>query len=150
MSDVVLFRGHKHPLSNMYPATIYIWNIVFPTSEHAYQYKKAMHMKQFDVAAKIRGAGSPYEAMRISRQIKLDQTWHRIKLNVMYQVLQAKFLQCKSFREYLYSCKRKGITEDTHNYFWGRGRSGRGLNWLGKLLVKLRDARDFQAQFGHV
>lgn len=137
--DVTLFRGHKHPLSNMYPVKIDIWGMSFRSTEHAYQFRKAMHLKQFDIASCIRGATSAYEAMRLSKLLKPDRQWHCMKVDVMREVIEAKLCQCKEFRVSLLSSMRNEIIEDTGNHFWGRGHGGKGLNRLGRLLMSVRD-----------
>jgi hypothetical protein len=51
--DTVLFNGPRDPLSNLYMTPINIWGIKFESTEHAYNYRKAVEMSQFATAVKI-------------------------------------------------------------------------------------------------
>jgi len=134
----IFFKGHKHPLSNMFPTPIHIWGILFPSSEHAYQFFKSKHVGDISLARRIRYSRTPYEAMHLSKTLKLDKKWHNMKINIMYEILQAKAVQCKAFWQCLQASTDKTIVEDTLNEFWGRGKNGNGSNMLGFLLMKVR------------
>ena len=136
----VLFRGPKHPLSNLYMTPLYIWNISFRSVEHAYHYRKAITMNQHITAEKIRHAPSSFDAMDIGRAIKTDERWKNLKAKVMYQLLDAKASQCPSFCNTLQSTTGRSLIEDTNGEYWARGKFGSGLNMMGHLLMTLRDS----------
>jgi hypothetical protein len=69
-----------------------------------------------------------------------------MKQNVMYELLKVKLSQCAAFQRSLAASKGKMLTENTTHNYWGRGRSGEGLNMLGRLLMTLRDSEAESAQ----
>jgi ribA/ribD-fused uncharacterized protein len=144
--DTVLFNGPRDPLSNLYMTPINIWGIKFESTEHAYNYRKAVEMSQFATAEDIRNAGTSHEAMHIAKRVNTDDRWLNMKQNVMYELLKVKLSQCAAFQRSLAASKGKMLTENTTHNYWGRGRSGEGLNMLGRLLMTLRDSEAESAQ----
>jgi hypothetical protein len=59
--------------------------------------------------------------------------------DIMRSVLKAKKEQCEEFRAFLEASKGCELIEDTSDPFWGRGKDGTGKNWLGKILMELRE-----------
>ena len=135
----VKFRGPNDPFSNFYHSNIEIWNLRFKTNEHAYQYRKAIEMGQHVTAEEIRRANSPRQAQLIADKIKTDERWCNMKQSVMYFLLQEKARQCYAFQEKILASQGNKLIEDTGHEFWGRGRSGDGLNMLGRLIETLRE-----------
>ena len=136
-SEVVKFRGITNPLSNFYTSALTVWNVSFKSNEHAYQYRKAVEMGQHVTAENIRKAETPRQAQLLADDIKTDNRWCDMKQSVMYLLLQEKARQCPTFRQRLQECRSKTLVEDTSHEYWGRGRSGDGLNMLGRLLMTL-------------
>ena len=136
--NIVKFRGPRSPLSNFYECNIEVWDVKFPTTEHAYNYRKAIEMGYHVTAESIRRASTAREAQIIANDIETDDIWTDMKQKVMYQLLQEKVRQCPAFRDELRSTNEKILVEDTGNEYWGRGRSGKGLNMLDHLLMTLR------------
>ena len=147
----VKFRGANNTFSNFYMTPIKVWSISFKSTEHAYNYRKALEMAQHSTAEEIRHAGSGREAMAIAESISTNDHWANIKQSIMYQLLEAKAEQCSVFRRDLIASRGKLLIEDTSHEYWGRGRRGDGLNMLGRLLMVLRDnlpvSPSTQAQF---
>lgn len=101
----------------MFPTKLKLWDKRFPSSEHAFQYSKASFMHKYHLGKKILSAKSAYEAKRISKFIKTDQRWEENKCDFMFEVIQAKYNQCKRFREYLNSTRGKKLIENTKDYY---------------------------------
>ena len=133
------FRGAKSCFSNFFPTPITIWNTTFKSTEHAYQFRKAIEMGQHAVADDIRRAPSGWKAMDIAESIVTNEHWGNIKQSIMYQLLQMKAEQCPAFYQDLEASKGQILVEDTSHEYWGRGNNGTGLNMLGRLLMVLRD-----------
>lgn len=58
----------------------------------------------------------------------------------MYEAVRAKFNQHKHLRDLLLATGDAKLVEHTKNdYFWADGGDGSGLNWLGKVLMVVRD-----------
>ena len=110
----------------------------WPTSEHYFQ---AMKFGAVETQERIRKAKSPMIAARIgrSRKLPLRRDWESAKIDVMRTAVRAKFTQHDELRDLLLSTKDAKLVERTSNdSFWGDGGDGRGLNWLGRILMQVR------------
>lgn len=77
----------------------------------------------------------------------LDEDY-KVKLKLMKQTLKTKFKVDEHCREVLLSTGNKKLEEDSpYDSFWGIGRNGNGKNYLGRLLMKLRDKIRQDVQF---
>jgi len=57
----------------------------------------------------------------------------------METAVRAKFNQNPPLQALLLATGEAELVEDSaHDPFWGIGRDGRGANWLGRLLMKVR------------
>ncbi len=133
------FRGQNDPFSNYYVCGITINYIWYPTSEHAYQDKKAVEMNDVELAHKILNTSTPQDAKYYSNQVIVNDYWHSIKQGVMYDILQVKVNQCTEFDQRLRDSQGHVLIEATNNEYWAEGKNGDGLNTLGHLLMILRD-----------
>lgn len=62
-----------------------------------------------------------------------------MKTDVMYRALKCKFSTYPNLTSMLVSSAGSVLVEASpHDLFWGGGRDGEGLNYLGRLLMKLR------------
>lgn len=70
-------------------------------------------------------------------QVRTD--WDNMKIDVMYKALKCKFSTYPHLNAMLRSTAGSVLVEASpHDLFWGGGREGEGLNYLGRLLMKLR------------
>lgn len=70
-------------------------------------------------------------------QVRSD--WESIKIDVMYKALKYKFSIYPHLNSMLLSTVGSVLVEASpHDLFWGGGRDGEGLNYLGRLLMQLR------------
>lgn len=70
-------------------------------------------------------------------QIRSD--WESVKIDVMYRALKCKFSIYPHLNSMLLSTAGSVLVEASpHDLFWGGGRDGEGLNYLGRLLMQLR------------
>lgn len=148
--NTLLFRGHEHPLSNFFPLQITMNGKKFKSTEAAYQYAKAEHMKDYAAARRIQKADTAVQAMFIASKIETNESWKNRKANVMESLVQQKIAVSSKVRSILADSAAKQIVEDTAHEFWGRGQQGQGENKLGKIWMKLRqklkDDPDFFSQ----
>lgn len=130
------FFGPYRFLSNFWNCRVTFEGIDYPTLEHAYQAAKTT-VEEFRLA--IRDCETPKEAKRMGRQIKLRPDWNDIKLDIMRQLLREKFSHT-ALRVLLLATGDAELVEENTWYdtFWGVC-YGEGKNWLGKLLMELRD-----------
>ncbi|XP_050142533.1 riboflavin biosynthesis protein PYRR, chloroplastic-like isoform X4 [Malus sylvestris] len=116
--------------------------------EHYYQAQKFVGVDDpvaQDCVENIKSAKSPEEAARIGRSmqrkhpdlVRLD--WEGVKIEVMYRALKCKFSIYPHLNAMLLSTAGSVLVEASpHDLFWGGGRDGEGLNYLGRLLMQLR------------
>ena len=118
---------------------IEIEGTTWPTSEHYYQAQKMLDPKDQETIRKtVRPAAAAKLGRDRSKKIRTD--WEAAKLGVMRQCLEAKFTQHQGLGSLLMGTRGANLVEHTANdRFWGDGGDGTGENWLGRLLVELRD-----------
>lgn len=123
-------------LSNFFPSPFTVGGKLFPTVEHFYQAMKTTDEKQRHW---IISSPTPRIAKRRGRKVTLRPDWESIKIDVMRFALRKKFeLPHMMDRLRMVDCT---IVEDNTwgDKFWGVC-DGEGENWLGKLLMELRDS----------
>lgn len=122
-------------LSNFYPAEIELDGKVYKTVENAYQAAKTLDKEERRL---IQGA-SPGKAKRLGKCVTMRNGWDSMRIAVMFDLLRQKFSDPR-LREMLLSTHNEEIVEINtwKDTFWGVY-EGRGSNWLGKLLMKVRD-----------
>ncbi|XP_050242337.1 riboflavin biosynthesis protein PYRR, chloroplastic isoform X1 [Quercus robur] len=116
--------------------------------EHYYQAQKFVGVDDpvaWECVENIKSAKSPEEAARIGRSIQRQQPdlvrsdWDSVKIDVMYRALKCKFSIYPHLNSMLLSTAGSVLVEASpHDLFWGGGRDGEGLNYLGRLLMQLR------------
>ena len=125
--------------SNFAPYPIEIDGKEWPTSEHYFQAQKFLDSERRE---RIRHTPSPMIAARLGRDRKarLRTDWEQVKLDIMRKAVRAKFAQHDDIRDVLFSTGTAVIVEHTVNdRFWGDGGDGSGKNWLGRILMEVRD-----------
>ena len=138
---VYFFSPAFYCFDNFSAHQITIWNITFPTSEHAFQWKKFSEVRP-DLAASILIATSPEAVKKISEANKPNQpsNWNDIRVNIMEEILRAKAEQHWDMKDALKRSGNRQIIENSpFDSFWGIGPDGQGQNMLGKTLMKIRD-----------
>ncbi|CAG8547915.1 9425_t:CDS:2 [Gigaspora margarita] len=121
----------------------------WPTSEHLFQAAKFKESNP-EIVEQIRKCRSPRDALNLARnnQHLVDPNWQDINVNVMKWVVKNKFTQHRKLAERLLSTGDKILVEHTNiDKFWGDGGDGKGLNWLGRILMEVREELKTQFQF---
>lgn len=116
--------------------------------EHYYQAHKFVGVDEpmaKDCVEKIKSAKSPEEAARMGRSMQKQRPdlvrsdWEGLKIDVMYRALKCKFSIYPHLQSMLLSTAGSVLVEASpHDLFWGGGREGEGLNYLGRLLMLIR------------
>jgi hypothetical protein len=125
--------------SNFAPFPFELDGQEWPTSEHYFQAQK---FEIDEYRERIRTAASPMLAARLgrSRKVPIRPDWEAVKLDVMRRAVRQKFLTHDDLTELLLSTGGEQLIEAApRDYFWGAGAKGTGQNWLGKILMELRD-----------
>lgn len=130
------FTGKYRFLSNFHPCKFYWKGRHWPTLEHVYQAAKCVDLADMDA---IHQAPTPGKAKRLGRDVKCRPGWEEIKVGVMHDLLMVKFADI-DLRSRLLATGDEDLVEvntwgDT---FWGVS-NGQGMNYLGTLLVMVRE-----------
>lgn len=134
---ITSFHGANRFLSNFYYAPIEFEGAVYPTLEHAFQAAKTTDPTQ---RLPFQQATHPAEARRLGRRIALRKDWEAVKIQIMEQLLRQKFTAYPALGKALVMTAGQELIEgNAHgDTFWGICR-GQGQNWLGRLLMKIRE-----------
>lgn len=136
----VLFYGKRDsgeywPFSNFFPVKFYLDGKYWKSTEHYYQAKKTNNKCDQE---RICSAVTARAAKQMAQSVTLRGDWDKIKDDVMYRALKAKFSQCENCRRVLLKTKNWDIHEDSPtDVYWGWRNNGQDK--LGKLLIKVRD-----------
>ena len=138
------FRDEYAFLSNFYPAEMRYKDIIFPTAEHAFQFQKInpdSSVAPYWMEA-ILEARTPSEAKAMGRQVPLVKKWDDNKVEIMHDVVKAKFDQHKDLKKKLLATGTQKLIEGNYwgDEFWGVSlHSGKGHNHLGYILMGIRE-----------
>lgn len=147
-------------LSNMHPAKVVINGQNFLTSEHAYQYSKAVMCGRDDLAKSIKDSVNPKKAKYYGNKVITSKEWENNKKSIMRCIVLGKFTQNELLREKLLDTGRLPLMECSTNTYWGTGwrldspewkKSSvyHGSNNLGTILSEVRElvgASDYAAE----
>jgi hypothetical protein len=135
--DILGFNKEYRFLSNFYPAKVEYDGLEYASTEHAYQAAKTEDPAH---RRRIREAQKPGEAKRLGKQGKMRTDWEQIKIGVMKDLVRQKFSKDKKLKEKLLDTGDAYIEETNtwNDTFWGVCR-GKGQNWLGKIIMEVRD-----------
>jgi hypothetical protein len=114
-------------------------NKEYPTVEHWFQSQKFTDPA---LQEKIRLCGTPTQAKRLgrTRDASFLSNWEEIKEEVMLNGLRAKFHQNIVLQNQLLKTGSALLEENASwDSYWGIGKSEKGKNRMGYLLMKVRD-----------
>jgi N-glycosidase YbiA len=129
------FTGRHSFLSNFFLRVMWFEADWYPSAEHAYQAAKTD-----DVAGKkaIAASPSPAIAKRLGQRVPLRRDWERVKVEIMRDVVRAKFRGDLELRKMLLATGEATLVEGNNwgDRFWGV--DGHGENHLGRILMEVR------------
>ena len=137
MSDITSFEGEYDFLSNFFNVPVKYGYLLFGNSEAAYQAQKSTDDDEVFEFTKY-NAG---KAKRMGRKVELRDDWEEVKVEVMRDVVFAKFFQNPELAERLLATGDSNLIEGNnwHDTFWGvDSETGEGQNMLGKILMEIR------------
>lgn len=110
----------------------------YKTNEHYYQSHKH---EGTELEEQIVRCYTPKEAANLGRNNPIDIVkWNTRKLYVMRTGLLLKFTENWPLKDRLLDTQGQMLGEASpYDYYWGLGRQGSGKNWLGKLLMEVRN-----------
>jgi len=139
-------RSDEFPsLSNFYSGRFVVYfdsdPVMFRTAEAAFQAHKVYPYTR-EVIDRLRGMGRGSEIRKIGRSLPLRPDWEEVKVDIMREVVIAKFLasswDSRPRLELAATGDRPLIHEAPWDPFWGTGRGGAGANMLGEILEEVR------------
>lgn len=133
MKTIDNFNGEYRFLSNFYNAPVKYNNVVFQNNESAFQAQKDLtRVNEFKNLP-------PNKGKSLGRRVKLRDDWEEVKINIMYELVLAKFTQNPKLKEKLLETKDNMLVEGNYwnDTYWGIC-GGIGRNELGKILMKVR------------
>lgn len=137
----VAFQGRLAFCSNFTacPNGVRVYGILYPTAEHAYQALKTADTR---LRYQVRDMPTPGQAKKMGRTLPLRSNWEKIKIDKMRHVVAAKFNQNRTMMKQLIETGTEQLAEvnEWGDRFWGECPAGNGLNWLGRILMDLRES----------
>lgn len=131
------FRGDYFFLSNFYEAPVTFQGLTYGSNEAAFQAQKCLDLTERAEFTALR----PSDAKRRGRRVCLRPDWETVKVELMEQIVRAKFTQNEDLKAMLLATG-DALLEEGNNWndtFWGVHKSnGRGQNHLGRILMKIR------------
>ena len=112
------------------------------TVEHYYQAHKFQGTKFEYLMAHIQAAPTPEQAAKIGRDpaYQIHPDWNRCKCELMYRAVWQKFSSHSDIQQVLLDTLDAEIIEDSPvDYFWGCGIEKTGENYLGRILMTVRN-----------
>jgi ribA/ribD-fused uncharacterized protein len=126
-------------LSNFAPYGFEEDGVHWPTVEHYFQAQKFPGAENAAYREKIRAAKTPKEAKALgrTRAVVIRSDWEEAKEAIMLRALRKKFSRGE-LRNLLLATGDPLIEGSPFDSYWGCGRTGKGKNRLGHLLMQVR------------
>lgn len=136
MEPITAFRGRYAIFSNYALGRIFYRGHAWASVEHAYQAQKTLYP---ELQKRIRDAATPAIAKKLARSYELRPDWDEVKVEIMAELLREKF-SAEPARRILLATATAELVEGNWwgDVFWGQCPLGTGENWLGRLLMVVR------------
>lgn len=127
--------------SNFSPHAIDIQGTYWSTVEHYYQAQKFVGSADDAIIPIIHAAATPEQAAALgrdrTRQVRRD--WEQVKTQIMHVAVRQKFLTYPDIQSILIATGDELLVENSPtDYYWGCGCDRTGQNYLGKILMSVR------------
>ena len=133
INKIERFDGNHSFLSNFYEAPLVYKGLRYLNSESAYQGQKDPSRAEEFVDLEA------MKSKRLGRKVTIRDDWDSVKLDIMYEIVLAKFTQNPELLDKLKATGDAILIEGNywHDTFWGVC-EGKGKNYLGKIIMKIR------------
>jgi ribA/ribD-fused uncharacterized protein len=135
------FYGPYRWLSNFWNVPVKLGDIVYPSTENAYQAAKTFDMNQRAQFINV-NAG---RAKRLGRTVTMRPDWNEVKLSIMADLTAQKYAQ-EPLTTWLLDTGDQRLVEGNywHDNFWGdcgcvHCKDKLGANNLGRLIMATRE-----------
>lgn len=131
------FDGIYRFLSNFWFCPIEFGGLIYKSSEHAYQAAKTIDLQE---RLKIQNCDTAARAKKLGKKLKVRENWDQIKLGIMEELVRQKFTNNEDLKFKLLNTGELYLEETNgwSDFYWGVCK-GVGENYLGKILMKIRD-----------
>ena len=114
--------GRDSVLSNFHKCEIDIFGMKHKSSEHAFQYVKAMRSGDLVRANLVRECKTALDAKKVGKLVVPTEQFVTNQESIMKEILEAKATQVSEFREKLKKSKKGSVfVETTYDDLWGSG-----------------------------
>jgi ribA/ribD-fused uncharacterized protein len=146
------FKGQNRWLSNFAEVDIFYKHHWFKSTEHAYMANKIIEEDHPDIFHAIKNSMSAKDAKKLGntevlkKKGYLRSDWYEVQLQIMEDVLRLKFDVPNYHQQLMLTYPQELIEGNTwHDNFFGTCTcekcGNKGLNHLGKLIMKIRDEK---------
>lgn len=141
MDKISSFRGQYFFLSNFYEAPVTFHGVAYKCNEAAYQAQKTIMESERIPFQTMTGT----EAKTAGKKVTLRDDWDDVKKHIMLDLLYVKFTQNPNLAALLLNTGDAYLEEGNTwgDTFWGVC-NGKGANYLGRCLMKVRDVHVYQ------
>jgi ribA/ribD-fused uncharacterized protein len=135
MNKINSFRGENYYLSNFFETPVTYDGLTYRNNEAAFQAQKTLDRKERESFCHM----NPSEAKKTGRHVKLRKDWEQVKVDIMREIVQAKFEQHPELASKLIATGDCYLEEGNTwgDRTWGTV-NGQGTNYLGHILMEVR------------
>ncbi len=135
MTKINSFRKEFYYLSNFYETPVTYNGLTYQNNEAAFQAQKTLDEKERMLFTKM----NPSEAKHAGRRVTLRKDWEDVKIDIMCDIVEAKFRQNPDLAKKLLTTGDMYLEEGNTwgDRTWGTV-NGQGANYLGRILMEIR------------
>lgn len=136
MNEINSFRGKYYFLSNFYEAPVTYNGLTYQNNEAAFQAQKTLIESERKRFCSMNAS----EAKKTGRHVILRKDWEDVKIDIMRDIVEAKFRQNPDLAEKLLATGDAYLEEGNTwgDRTWGTV-NGQGANNLGRILLEVRE-----------
>ena len=136
MNRIGSFREENSFLSNFYDAPVTYNRITYNNSEAAFHSQQVLTDEERMAFSSLHAT----EAKKLGRKVSIRYDWEAIKVQIMKDIVYAKFSQNEELGEKLIATGDAYLEEgnDWEDRVWGTV-DGKGANLLGNILMEVRE-----------
>ncbi len=137
--------------SSYFPVKLNMDGKVWPTVEHYFQAQKFTENPEYQEQIRLAKTPAAAKKMGATKDFKTRPDWMNIRNQIMLEAVRAKFTQNQKLKEKLLETGDALIRNvSLMDNYWGVGKSGKGQNHLGKILMQVRSELKPESNIGIV